>query len=368
MRAPYRVEVFDASTMTCIGMTTIATPTITDDYLTLESSQLVCFERLTGVRMYNLARVLDANGAEIMQGVVYDVQETGQTTTLAIKPLLTLLNRQVLNNYKNAAAPTQVNIPAMIADQFATMYAGSFPSIIKSVATAWVVSTDTQLLNIFGGTTFNLLDVVKGLLTNAGAIVRVLFSPSAKSVSIEVLNGANLPPMAYQMPVVECDTENVLTQTGMLTAMGEAYNACIVVYTVRNAAQTAQTVYTDKDSGMLTLDKSRAQLPVIQTATDLGTFDEGTTITTEQVIAAAREVLQPRAESHEIEITVQDADKLVTLDRESIGKPVRVFLRGVPYDTILTAVQTTGQTKTLTFGYARTALTKQLILERMNAT
>lgn len=376
MREPYRLELFDAPTLTCIGVTTIASPTIIDDCLTMETSELICADRIIGAEMYNFARVLDADGQEIMQGVVYDVQEGAQTTTILIKPMTSLLDRDVFNFYVNVYPdpkedPYIVSIPGLIAEQFRSMYRGvpaSFPAIETDVTASWVVTTDTQLLNIFTVNSYNLLDVARDLMYNTGAVTRVSFDPGRQSVKISITEAADLPPRG-QTVVVECDAQNVLAKTAMLTAAGEAYNTCVVIYTIRDSetgdSQTSfPTVYTDKTTGELTQSTSNAQLPIIQTITDIGTFDAGKVITTEQIIAAAREVLQPRAEQHEIEITVRADDKLVTIGRESIGKPVRVIFRGVTYDTVLTAVQFGGMAKTLTFGYARADLTKQLLIER----
>ena len=343
MRTPYKLEIFDRS-RNCKDFTPIAEPTIDFDYIDL-SRMNIALPRNVNAAKGDFVSVSDMDGNIAFQGIVDAMTLEKKKNSLAVRPLLALLDvksRYDINNYSgNLEALWRLLIRDCYVDTTDSSQKISNILFNRPTTTSGTLTTEED--------PFDLWEIAVQTLKRYGVSIecQLRFSDMALRFTIS-------KPGASGM-VIDADSDNVLDIRIDLATYDGVTNKLTIV----NEENTSQSVtyYLHPNGTVNTTDSDRIT-PVIWDY-DLVTVPSGETFA-DVAAAAAAEALVPPDSDDLIRVTLARDDRMTPPDDIRIGQTATIIKDGVSYTGMLTGYKRGPSTTELIFGALRLDLTKIL--------
>lgn len=343
MSTPYKVEIFDRA-FTFRSFAPIAEPSISFDYLTLEPTTIIC-RNLTASKG-DFAAVSSPNGT-VYQGIIDDVQLDRGTTTLSVKPLLSLFDLDV--HFDRTQSHT---LETFLAGIITANFADNADSIQNITGlTVTTTSTTTGYLNLKDNV-HNLYEIIAKCLTAYGVVVSFALNPQAKTAAVTIGKQTN-------SETVEADLHGIVNASFTL---GDSYGAANKLVAINEADETESATYYLHTDGTIDTDGSADRIVPVFPTVKLVTVDDGQSFA-DAAYSAAYDALKPDEYNDLVELTAPNDSRIIDVNMP-IGSIATIYHAGTAYETILTGYTRQSETTTLIFGCVRVDLTKKLILER----
>lgn len=284
----------------------------------------------------------------IADGVVSDVEPKKNYQLVAVKPLQALFDVEVF------ASPI-ANVVQWLGAQITAQFINNAdalqnrPIVVTATGTAGGLEMDGQ--------TINLLEVMSEALTTYGIVCDCALDLVNMKVTVQIYKQT-------ATAVLESDLPNVIERTVTLGDSYGAANKCIVQGVDSAGAVQATATYYLHPDGTVDTQNSNRITPVFWTLRQQSYKAEEFA---EKAQIAAQQALTPKAFDNEIQLTYRTGDKIASPMEMAIGTAATIYVNGTAYNSLLTGRAIQGERVTLTFGQVRTALTKQLTIERRNS-
>lgn len=366
MLTVYRIETFTRDGFNPRGMAIIENPEISMDYLTLESTKVVC--KSIDAEWGDWCRILDQFGNVAYVGYVDNIISNTKTTELTLRPLQALFDMPSAYQYKHrggAFTSTEVAMRFL----YISIYLWTFdhyaqiPYRLAELTTTTpcpVIPTPQQVIN-------NHWNMGLYFLTQTGTTCDIALDVENKEL---VIKGENISNQI----VIETDKDYVLDYE-ISEGSNQGYNSVAVHYGENGASFNVRNYCLHTDGSIDThledteiIDGEIVHTPYnrifpvkyAETYADTGTDDSGN----EYVYTKAVELLQNGKWVNEIKITLSNDNKIIDVN-SPIGTKAIILQGGIAYETILTGFTKRGKITTLLFGTIRGELTKQMAIERI---
>lgn len=353
----YRVEI---STYAGVpkSFAVIESPEITYDYLTLESTSVVC--RIVDAIAGDRATIKDSDNRIVYEGFVDNVVIGEDTMTLYIAPISSIFN---FGN-SNFAFPSTQELRRL--DE-ALYLAYSFMS-------EELLGLTIGFNYVLGGSETPVrIPSTRDLFMNVWDFYKYLFNEYGVSIATRFGTGSTDADIMCDV-YVNIDTLNIdIDQSYILKReINENHSKAYNVIQVINSKEeddmekylTHHYYYLKNDGtighaiGSEMSHITDRPFPVVLGSTsidcELSDFDV-------VAMAKASEILTCTKYANEIKITISNDNRLVDVDMP-YGTPVRLHHVGVVYDSVLTGKISENDATTLIFGLERSELTKQIEL------
>lgn len=348
----FRAEFF-AQDFAALGFSPIAQPEIPEDYLTPETFEIVLTQPVAGLKQLHMVRIVDGNET-VYNGVIFAVD-----TSTAGMQIVTVASWRIIfdTQYNNFTGSTTLE-QQIITFLDNTYYGYTYPNMNLS---AFSATSDSLMID---GNIINMMEFTNAAFRTYGITVKIVPDYGNKVINVTVGK-----PAQEQVPTLEIDTANIVSKDVQLAGGGLKYNR---LHAIRFNASGTWLSWPDwfvANNGRLyeydplttpTEGEEAPQIPIIMKLVEV--TDEDFTAADMPALAAAE--LIPSEDDQSIVITVRQDDKLITVAAADIGKQFSMIHNGMPFKGRLSAVQISGETKTLTFGNVRRELTKKLKLQR----
>lgn len=329
MPTRYRIEVFTRGYV-FRDWAVIEDPEISYDYLTLDPTELHAPKLVKAQRGDYLCI---SNG---YQGIITGVEYGRTTTTLTVKPLLSLLDVSVYYDRNNIYS---MNLEAFLGALITATYIDN-PDPDQNIP--------GMTVNIQTGTTDGRLSLVDNIqniytcttkaLTKYSVVVDLLLDPQRRTLS------ANIRKILKPARTIESDLPNILDRSFTLR---DSYGAVNKFVAVNKRDETQQQAFY----------ASGYAPPPVWTTEYIDDDDFGTAAANR-----AADVFTPQEFNNLIELTVTTGDRLV--HDYGVGDAVQIIKDGVAYPSVMTGYTLKGNVVKLIFGAVRIDLTKILMIER----
>ena len=349
----FRAEFF-AQDFAALGFSSIEQPEISEDYLTAETFEIILTQPVEGLKQLHMVRIADENET-VYNGVVFAVDtSTAGMQIVTVASWRTIFDT-IYNNFSGATTLEQ-QISMFIDNMY---YGYTYPNMKISVFSA---TYDSLMIE---GNTVNMMEFTNSAFKTYGITVKI--APDYGNKIINVIIGKN---ENNQTDTIELDTENIISKEVQIAGgNGLKYTR---IHAIRFESDGLWMSWPDwyvanngdlYEYDPLTTPKEgdeAPQVPLIMKLVEVTDAD----FTAADMPALAAASLIPSEDDQSIMITVRQNDKLITVAANDIGKQFLMIHNGMPFRGRLSAVQISGETKTLTFGNVRRELTKKLKLQR----
>lgn len=345
MQKAYRAEFFDNG-LNLLAWAEIGNDPIAFDYIALEGTTIQTKKTLGNVSTLNLCRIVSEDGQRYA-GIVDAVASDDVSTTVTIKPLLTLLD---VTCYFDRTKLYSVSLERFIADILENLYAGS--DVLQNFTgfrTVTTSSTTNAKLNLKDNV-HNLYDILTTALKKYGVAVSMDFNPDKKVVEATV-GAVQDKGWIIEADLPGCVDVNVNFSDGL-----DGVNKLTLI-NKRDESQRA--VYYLHPDGKVDTSRTDRITPVKfgYAYIDDDDFSSGAE-------EKAFDALKPQKYDNLITLTVRADNRLVRWKAHTIGEPTTIWYKSRCYKSVFTGWTDREETATLTFGAVRLELTKKLILER----
>lgn len=364
----YKVEIFKDD---CVGAYLVDenNVTIVEDYLTMNSFDVPLPVKNAPVEKGNYCRISIVNGSTVGEYLVSDVTREDTTTTVALRPLLAVLDVDVFSDdLAGSYSPTTnaVNWSRRVANLYLYNTSEEDEEVNTTVYTRRESGTfvsDNYPLTIEDDTV-NLLDVLKQLLITykVAATAGLTFNVARTQVLYVTVTLSQLSDTA----TIEADLDNVLDKE---ITLGDSYGSANKYYLRKTSTDKetdvttvlGTTVYYLHTDGTVDTDSTKDRITPVYW--ELGTLEDCDTWDAD-ALAQATDALTAEQYDNEITLDFRRDDTLINPTTMSIGTEVTVYSGGTAYKSILTGREWDGNVHRLIFGQVRVDLTKKLILQR----
>lgn len=347
--------------------------TIAEDYLTMNSFDVPLPVKNAPVEKGNYCRISIVNGGTVGEYLVSDVTREDTTTTVALRPLLAVLDVDVFSDditvYGVTLSASEDAVSWFIAAATTYLYmTKNGDRRCQNVYTDsddwdWTESTASRPLT-FEDDTVNLLDVLKQLLITykVAATAELTFNVACTQVLSVTVTLSQLSDTA----TIEADLDNVLDKE---ITLGDSYGSANKYYLRKTSTDKetdvttvlGTTVYYLHTDGTVDTDGTKDRITPVYW--ELGTLEDCDTWDAD-ALAQATDALTAEQYDNEITLDFRRDDTLINPTTMSIGTEVTVYSGGTAYKSILTGREWDGNVHRLIFGQVRVDLTKKLILQR----
>ena len=357
MQRQYRIEIFD-NEFNPIGTSPISTPYINVDYLSVQESEILCARRIDGIKPYYLAQIIADNGDILCKMLVSGCSYQKTAMTVYLRPLFSLLNV----DGEDIDDGDGRGLWGYFVTAFRLAYAGSVVGETVNVPPtyAYIEYTQDEAIGAFSITgpksSLNLLSLAQQYFQTDGVLFALSFDVNSKKITFDsrvVGNGGTL----------ELDLDNVMDVEISDVPGVDSFNGVrMFVPHSKNGRYIETFVITDAGEIVrCTSDVTNyARPPVFKLTYEAAKDENYTEYTEDELKELASSHLSQNTEPYLITSTHAIEDKVFTQGMADIGKKYAVYFNGSAYNTRLSAVALSGDTKTLTFGCYRNELTKIL--------
>ncbi|MBR2894240.1 MAG: hypothetical protein IKC03_01100 [Oscillospiraceae bacterium] len=349
---PYNVEIFTPA-FELVGNTNVNEVTYKEDYLTSDENSITVLA-LPGIQKQDYIRI--SRGAEEYAGVIteigYGTDKSKQLQTISFKPLVELLNTDILFDTDLQGSGT---MEEFIRDRIREMYIDNTDALqnITGLSLSTVSGTEGWSLHITpaeSGGHYNIVNLMDSVIIPAmqkyGILVKAKLDVQTKQIHMSIGKTAS------GVVVIESDLPNIIKKNVTIKQVSADVNK-LVLYNGADYTQT-RTYYLHPDLSYDTKDTDRIT-PVVcelQTISGEENFESA-------AITAAHNKFSSLAFSNLIELTMANGDTLVKPEEMEFGQEVDIISDGEMYRSILTGRER-GKTTKLIFGTVRLDLTKIL--------
>ena len=349
---PYNVEIFTPD-FALVGNTNVNEVTIKEDYLTCDENSITVLA-LPGIQKQDYIRI--SRGQEEFTGVIteisYGTDKSKQLQTISFKPLLELLNTDIL--FDTTLQETG-SMEEFISDRVREIFIENSDKLQNINGLSLSTSTATPGWNLHitpiqsGGkySIINLMDsVIIPALQKYGILVKTQLDVQNKKLHIEIGKATS------GVVLIESNLPNIIRKAVTIKQVSADVNK-LILYDESDFTQT-RTYYLHSDLSYDTQDIDRITpvLCELQAVSHDGNFQAA-------AITAAHNKFSSLAYSNLIELTMSNEDALVKPDQLEFGQEVDIISDGQVYRSILTGRER-GKTTKLIFGTVRLDLTKIL--------
>lgn len=352
--------------------------TIVEDYLTMNSFDVPLPVKNAPVYKGDYCRISIVNGSTVGGYLVSDVTREDTTTTVALRPLLAVLDVDVFSDdytdYDDDIVSASVNVAKWFAAAANSYLDGSENDDdcvdMDSVYTSANIAGSCPMA--FEDDTVNLLDVLRQMLT----MYRIAATASLGFGGIEASYNRDGDSYITYVRVrlrkiadtatIEADLDNVLDKE---ITLGDSYGSANKYYLRKTSTDKetdvttvlGTTVYYLHTDGTVDTDSTKDRITPVHW--ELGTMEDCDTWDAD-ALAQATDALTAEQYDNEITMDFRRDDTLINPTSMSIGTEVTVYSGGTAYKSILTGREWDGNVHRLIFGQVRVDLTKKLILQR----
>ena len=345
---PYNVEIFTQD-FEMVGNTNVNEVTYKEDYLSSDGNTVTVLA-LPGVKKQDYIRI--SRGSEEYAGIVteigYGTDKSKKLQTISYKPLMELLNTDVLG---------QGSMEQFICDRIREMFITNEDEMqnIRGLSVTAATATKDWSLHITPSD--------KGGHHNIVNLIDSVIIPAMEKYSILVKTKLDIQNREVQITVgraaagiitIESDLPNIIKKSVTIKQVSADVNK-LIIYDAENYANT-RIYYLHPDLGYDTKDRDRI-VPVVCEMQAVS-HEEGSSFES-AAISAAHNKFANLSYSNLIELTMMNGDALVKPEEMEFGQVADIISDGRSYRSILTGRERGKNTK-LVFGTVRLDLTKIL--------
>lgn len=347
---PYNVEVF-TQRFEMVANSNVNEVTHKEDYLSSDENSITVFP-MPGIAKEDYIRI--SRDGEEYAGVITEITYSKDLQTISYKPLIELLNTDVLFDVDLQQTGT---LEGFIADRITEMFIENEDQAQNITGLSVVALTQTpdwyfHITPKDSGGHYNIVNLINSVIIPAmqkyGVLVKPVLDIQNRSIRIEI---GRVPAGAF---IIESDLPNVIDKQITIKSVSTDVNK-LVIYDAADY-ETKRVYYLHPDLSYDTRDEDRIT-PVNCEITSLQ-VEEGKSFES-AAISEAYNKFANLAYSNLIEITVMKGDALIHPEEMQFGQVVKIISGGVEYSSILTGREI-GQNIKLIFGTVRLDLTKIL--------
>lgn len=347
---PYNVEVF-TQRFEMVANSNVNEVTHKEDYLSSDENSITVFP-MPGIAKEDYIRI--SRDGEEYAGVITEITYSKDLQTISYKPLMELLNTDVLFDVDLQQTGT---LEGFIADRITEMFIENEDQAQNITGLSVVALTQTpdwyfHITPKDSGGHYNIVNLINSVIIPAmqkyGILVKPVLDIQNRSIRIEI---GRVPAGTF---IIESDLPNVIDKQITIKSVSADVNK-LVIYDAADY-ETKRVYYLHPDLSYDTRDEDRIT-PVNCEITSLQ-VEEGKSFES-AAISEAYNKFANLAYSNLIEITVMKGDALIHPEEMQFGQVVKIISGGVEYSSILTGREI-GQNIKLIFGTVRLDLTKIL--------
>lgn len=347
---PYNVEVF-TQRFEMVANSNVNEVTHKEDYLSSDENSITVFP-MPGIAKEDYIRI--SRDGEEYAGVITEITYSKDLQTISYKPLMELLNTDVLFDVDLQQTGT---LEGFIADRITEMFIENEDQAQNITGLSVVTLTQTpdwyfHITPKDSGGHYNIVNLINSVIIPAmqkyGVLVKPVLDIQNRSIRIEI---GRVPAGTF---IIESDLPNVIDKQITIKSVSTDVNK-LVIYDAADY-ETKRVYYLHPDLSYDTRDEDRIT-PVNCEITSLK-VEEGKSFES-AAISEAYNKFANLAYSNLIEITVMKGDALIHPEEMQFGQVVKIISGGVEYSSILTGREI-GQNIKLIFGTVRLDLTKIL--------
>ena len=347
---PYNVEVF-TQRFEMVANSNVNEVTHKEDYLSSDENSITVFP-MPGIAKEDYIRI--SRDGEEYAGVITEITYSKDLQTISYKPLMELLNTDVLFDVDLQQTGT---LEGFIADRITEMFIENEDQAQNITGLSVVALTQTpdwyfHITPKDSGGHYNIVNLINSVIIPAmqkyGVLVKPVLDIQNRSIRIEI---GRVPAGTF---IIESDLPNVIDKQITIKSVSTDVNK-LVIYDAADY-ETKRVYYLHPDLSYDTRDDDRIT-PVNCEITSLQ-VEEGKSFES-AAISEAYNKFANLAYSNLIEITVMKGDALIHPEEMQFGQVVKIISGGVEYSSILTGREI-GQNIKLIFGTVRLDLTKIL--------
>lgn len=347
---PYNVEVF-TQRFEMVANSNVNEVTHKEDYLSSDENSIAVFP-MPGIAKEDYIRI--SRDGEEYTGVITEITYSKDLQTISYKPLMELLNTDVLFDVDLQQTGT---LEGFIADRITEMFIENEDQAQNITGLSVVALTQTpdwyfHITPKDSGGHYNIVNLINSVIIPAmqkyGVLVKPVLDIQNRSIRIEI---GRVPAGTF---IIESDLPNVIDKQITIKSVSTDVNK-LVIYDAADY-ETKRVYYLHPDLSYDTRDENRIT-PVNCEITSLQ-VEEGKSFES-AAISEAYNKFANLAYSNLIEITVMKGDALIHPEEMQFGQVVKIISGGVEYSSILTGREI-GQNIKLIFGTVRLDLTKIL--------
>lgn len=347
---PYNVEVF-TQRFEMVANSNVNEVTHKEDYLSSDENSITVFP-MPGIAKEDYIRI--SRDGEEYAGVITEITYSKDLQTISYKPLMELLNTDVLFDVDLQQTGT---LEGFIADRITEMFIENEDQAQNITGLSVVALTQTpdwyfHITPKDSGGHYNIVNLINSVIIPAmqkyGVLVKPVLDIQNRSIRIEI---GRVPAGTF---IIESDLPNVIDKQITIKSVSTDVNK-LVIYDAADY-ETKRVYYLHPDLSYDTRDEDRIT-PVNCEITSLQ-VEEGKSFES-AAISEAYNKFANLAYSNLIEITVMKGDALIHPEEMQFGQVVKIISGGVEYSSILTGREI-GQNIKLIFGTVRLDLTKIL--------
>ena len=351
----YRIEVFDPSMNYVSVCYADDDQTISLDYLAYDPFQVSL--QIIDIKKGYLCHITDDDDNFVADCVVSDVKPDKARQEISLRPLQALFDTEVFYSPITDAI-------TWIANTLTEYYVNTSDALQKMPLRV-TYTPGSRNFPLTGGynynSTTNILSVIASAFSTWDVVTDIKLDLNNKQIVVNVFEQT-------ETQTVECDLENVISAQ---ITFGDSYGSTNKL-TIHKTVPDGNTItgiesityYLHTDGTINTTDEDRVS-PVFF---GVGYLEQKEDMTEEEWIAEtetiAKEKLTPASFDNEVVMEVWADDKIVNPKQMALGTNTTLYIKGIPYYSILTGITINGAVYTLTFGAVRTELTKKLSIER----
>lgn len=345
MQKLFKIEIF-SSTFEFKDFSVIDKPTISFDYLTLENNEITVLKKINASKG-DYVNITDIHNNSIYQGIVADITFNKNTSSLTLRPLLSILDVMVDFDRTDLTTMSLEDFLGRIITNTYMINSDALQNI--SIDITEKTTTLNAKLNLKDNV-HNLYEICLLAFNLYGVVVSANLMPQAKKINIEIgkieSNGL----------AIELDLHNILDKN---IVIGDDYGALNKVKFINKADETQTATYYLTTDGTISTNNINRISPVFFT-TEYIESD----VFVDDAFNRANELLSATKYNNLIEVTCRTDDKLINPLKMKIGDKVTLITANKVYSSVMTGYELNLDIITLVFGSIRLELTKKLILER----
>ena len=345
----YKLEIFRADISFAASFLISGSTPLSMDYLALDSFDVDIPHKGIAVQKGDYCRVSRLPNTVVADFVVSDVGSGKDASTISLRPLVAVLDREV---FCDGISDCAAWIAQAVRDNF--IDTGDALQNIPATVTNQAAAASRPI--VVDGDICGMVDVLSGALTTYRIVVNAQLDMAARMIVFEVRESA-------VQATIEADLGNVIDKD---ITLGDSYGSAnkFVARRVRTVDNVVTVLgqkafYLHADGSVDDADRDRIT-PVfcaIASIEDAETWEA-------DALAAATEKLTPAQFDNEIKLDYSRADKIVQPEALPIGTEATIYTGGQAYRSLLTGREWEGGVHRLIFGLVRTDLTKKIILNR----
>lgn len=366
------MEIFKRSDLTLRSWSTIQTPVISWDYITQEANSFYPLKEIEA-EIGDIARVMDDIDGEIFLGIVSDTGKSGENI-VNVKPMESLFDfqtfyREVTNSSGEIVQQTGTYVNELGTNGISKQYKSGSQIFsdgkyaIGNNSNQFIVEQGSGIQSSFYLPTAvtDAEDILSDALRKANVAAKFsMIFDDENAIKVEIKN-FNTAGVNRTLDIDLTSIENTEINVSKKTT---AVNKLLVF---DNAGVQNPVVYYLKTDG--TIEHSSTQkriVPVVQQVKGL-TVKDGESFS-EKADELAEKTFSDFIYSTEISVTVKKDNKIFNWrpyeNGNNFGAVYDLYYAGVPYQTIFTGFEESGETRTYLFGFEREELTKKLLIEK----